>query len=168
MPPDSFAAELSKRLALLDWQNGSQRRIAAFYPIFEAKIDQLIRRFYDHLLGRPDISAILKQNDITGRIIPAQRAHWLRLFRCEFSQEYVVQARAIGQAHYRHQIPVYAYIYGYNYMLTLVLELASQNVRNTDLAPLLADISRVVCLDMELALAAYVREHWTDTNRVAI
>jgi hypothetical protein len=167
MPSESLATELLKRLPLLDWQNASQRRVAAFFPTFEAKIDPLIRRFYDHLLSRPDVARILRKVDIPG-LIPAQRAHWLKLFRCEFSEEYVSHARAIGQAHYHNQIPVYAYIGSYNYMLTLILEVASQNVRGFDLAPLLADISRLVCLDMELALAAYVREHWTDTNRVAI
>ena len=167
MPAEVFF-EVERRLALLGWQSQSERRIASFYPIFEAKIDQLLRRFYDHLSTCPEVARILAKHDIAGRLIPAQWTHWLKLFQCEFTEEYVLRARRIGQAHYRLQVPVYAYIGSYTFMQTLILEEASNHVRGLDLAPLLGDISRIISLDMELSIAAYVREHWRDNQRILL
>jgi hypothetical protein len=155
IPPD-----LTRRLALLGWEGSSAKRIEAFYPVLEAKIDQLIRRFYHHLLGRPETARLLESVDITGHLIPAQRKHWLRLFRCEFDAEYVIHARRIGEVHYRKHVPLYAYMASYNYFLCLTLGIATDRVTGFELPLLLADISRLVSLDMELSLSAYVRERW--------
>lgn len=159
---------LDRRLALLGWTPQSTARIRAFRPIFETHIDRIIRCLYDHLLRHPESARLLAGLDITRHLVPAQRAHWLKLFECAFDDVYVRNALRIGQVHYQHQVPPYVYIASYNYFLGNILAASAEATRWFDLPDLLADISRLVSLDMELSLSAYVRQHWKNDDHAQV
>jgi len=160
--------DMRKRLMLLGITSQSQMRIRHFNPVLVTNIDKIIRRFYEHILSFPEAASLLTKVDIKGRLIPAQREHWLQLFKCEFSDEFVNRALRIGRIHYTNRIPPYLYMGGYNYFLCAVLEMAAQHVRGLDLPELLADITRLVTLDMDLSISAYLREHWRDGEGDAV
>ena len=159
---------LAPRLSLLGWTSESTARIRGFNPTFKSHVDRIIRRLYDHLLARPESARLLVGKDVHGTLAPAQREHWLRLFRCEFDDDYVRDALRIGQVHYRQQVPPYIYMAAYNYFLTSTLAVSVEAVRGLDLPYLLTDISRLVSLDLELSLSSYVRQHWGDEDTVLV
>jgi hypothetical protein len=156
-----MAQEIMRRLSLLGITADTKHNIGEFYPTLAGGIDGIIARFYAHILSFPEGKSALQNKDIKNSLAPRQRTHWLKLFSCSFDDEYYRSAVRIGQVHYDQKISPYLYLAGYNFFNCEMIRLAAQSHRDAvSLSNLLTSISRVVTLDMDLALSAYTREHW--------
>ena len=160
-----MAQELTRRLSLLGISADTKYNVGEFYPTLAGAIDGIISRFYAHILSFPEGKQALEKMDIQNSLIPRQRAHWLKLFSCKFDDDYYRSAVRIGQVHYEQRVSPYLYLAGYNFFSCELIRLAAQSHRDAvSLSNLLTSISRVVTLDMDLALSAYTREHWVRQN----
>jgi len=160
--------DIGKRLRLLGINDDTKHNVALFRPVLEAEIGNVINRFHAHILTLPEAKKIRENQDIKGRLAPLQRDHWMRLFSCRFDAEYVRGALAVGQRHFDRGVAPYIYIGGYTYFHCELIQLASRHfARPLELANLLSALSRLVSLDMDLALSAYTREYWTQAKGAA-
>lgn len=153
--------DIKNRLELLGIDEDTKHNIKQFYPVFSRSIDDIILKFYSHIVSFPEAQTIFKDFDIKGRLRSLQSAHWLRLFSCEFDDEYVNNALKIGQIHYTNRVAPYLYMAGYNMFHCEVIRVASEEYHDTIYLPhVLTAVTRVITLDMDLSLSAYTREHW--------
>jgi hypothetical protein len=160
--------DLEKRLRLLGITNDTKHNIGVFYPHFLNAIDDIAGQFYAHLLSFPEGKSLLADQDIKNSLKPRQQAHWIELFACQFNERYVTNALRVGQIHYKRKIAPYLYMAGYNFFHCQIISVASQHFGTAlELPNLLASITRVVTLDMDLALSAYTREHWRQLQGAA-
>lgn len=148
------------RLRLLGIDMSARMDAKRFFPIFEAHVDRIIAHFYDHMYSFAEARRLLGDPQNVLRLSERQKQHWLRLFSCRFDAEYVRSALHVGEVHYARRVPPYLYLAGYNFFHCELIRLASATITGIEVPPLLAAITRLVTLDMDLALSAYTREHW--------
>ena len=155
---------LSRRLALLGITDDTKQNVAMFFPTFVGEVDDIIRKFYAHMLSFPVGKDIFADVDIRGSLERRQKEHWTRLFSCSFDEEYVASAIRVGQVHFKKKIAPYLYLAGYNFFHCELIQLASRTYAGSiGLPSMLSSITRVITLDMDLALSAYTREYWKGT-----
>ncbi len=151
---------IEPRLKMLGIDAGVRISAKRFFPIFEAHIDRIVADFYDHLYSFAEARRLLGDAARIARLQQHQKLHWLRLFSCSLDADYVRGALHVGEIHYARRIPPYLYLAGYNFFHCELIRLASATLPGLEVPQLLADLTRLVTLDMDLALSAYTREHW--------
>lgn len=152
---------IETRLALLGIGDDTVHNARLFYPTLYAALDRIVEKFYNHLLSFPDARQILAPMDVQTRLAPRQKAHWEKLFSCRIDERYVAEALLVGKIHFQSKVPPYLYLAGYNFFHCQIIKLATEKYdRLTGLPEILAGTSRLITLDMDLALSAYTREFW--------
>lgn len=152
---------IGKRLQLLGIDSKTTNIIHGFYPTLNMEIDNAISRFYAHLLTQPEGRAMFGDRRAVAALKPRQREHWMSLFSCTFDEAYVESAIKVGRIHYERKIAPYLYMAGYNFFHAELNGVAWRHCQDRGmLRDLLEAISRLVTLDMELALSAYTRQRW--------
>ena len=158
---NTIAPKLDARLALLSISEETKTHVAALTPVLSAELDPILRRFYRHIRGFPEGQALIPDDEMEKSLRARQRAHWLRLFSCRFDDDYVASALAVGRAHLRAGVAPYIYIAGYNFILCeLIKAVVVHHAGALNVSGLLTAMTRVVYLDMDLALSTYTRELW--------
>ena len=68
----------------------------------EPHIDDVLERFYTHILSYPEFKALFEDSDSIDRARASQKAHWLEeLFSGHFRSSYFNKADKIGRTHAR-------------------------------------------------------------------
>lgn len=160
-------AALQRRLKLLEIDDDVHIDVEKIHPVLHANLDVVIDRFYDHLMSFPECRKIFDKTGSLVTLPKRQRLHWLDLFSCRFDEAYAKRALAVGRAHFRHGIAPYVYISGYTFFHCWLLRaIAESHAGAAELPRYLAATTRIIHLDMDLALSAYTREFWA-TRRAA-
>ena len=153
--------DITRRLVLLGITDDTKQNISIFFPTFTAEIDGIIKKFYAHILSFPEGKEIFSGIDIRGSLERRQKEHWIRLFSCRFDAQYTSSAIRVGQAHFEKKIAPYLYLAGYNFFHCELIQLISKTyAKSIGLPSMLSGITRLITLDMDLALSAYTREYW--------
>jgi hypothetical protein len=151
--------DLTRRLALLEITPETNLVLEPFRLKLNSALDGIVHRFYRHLQSHPEGQRFFPDNSRIPALVEKQRAHWQRLFNCQFDAAYLEGCTAIGQAHLRAGIAPYLYIAGYTYFLVELQKFAALHFSNPqELGTILAAATRLVHLDMDLALSVYTRE----------
>jgi len=153
--------QLQKRLDLLRIDDKTKASLALAFPVFQEEIDSIVAKFYDHITAFPEAAAILKSRHQVAALKFKQKKHWSSLFSCAFDEKYVASAVRIGTVHFQHGVAPYLYIAGYTFFhCALIDALTARQSLAADLPRILAAITRVISLDIDLALSVYTREYW--------
>lgn len=152
--------DLQKRLFMLSITDTTIANLSLFHPHVRDNMDSMVAAFYRFIHQMPATAAIFKDHEVERRLKPAQKAHWTGLLAGQFDAAYRARALKIGMAHYRHKVAPYVYIAGYNFFHCELIRVASMHYEGQELAAVLQSITKVISLDMDLALSAYVRAAW--------
>ena len=165
----SHSSVLEHRLMLLGITEDIRHNVRLYYPSFRRDIHTFSAKFYKHMQSTPEGKKLFGNQDIKNHLIPKQEGHWLHLFSCNFDEAYLRNAIRIGRVHYQKNIPPYLYMVGYNFFHCRIIYHAAETFQpRLELPALLASISKIVTLDMDLALSAYTREHWRGSDVVEV
>jgi methyl-accepting chemotaxis protein len=148
--------------------------LRALWPVVEAHLDDILRRFYKHVMSEPALKNLVGSRQAS--LESAQKAHWGRLFHAAFDQEYVDSINRIGRAHVRIGLEPRWYIAGYQFVLN---ELVAIVVRKYRLSPkrltvTIQAMNRAVMLDLDYAISTYqeilmeAQENRTKTLKEAV
>ena len=152
---------IQNRLALLSINKETKAYLEALKPVLDAELDGIIRRFYHHIRSFPEGHALIADDKLEASLRARQKAHWLRLLSCNLDEQYVTSALAVGRAHLRVGVAPYLYIAGYNFFLgELIKAVVTHFAGAMNVSGILTAMTRVVFLDMDLALSTYTRELW--------
>ncbi len=157
----SVPIDLRHRLELYGITSQTRLNVGAFLPTLMAHFDPMIRSFYKHILAFPDVKKIIRTPEMEHHLRARQREHWTTMFDCRFDAAYAARAVAVGRAHHRAGVAPFHYVAGYNYFLCEMLHLAAlHHLGTSELSGILTSLTRIVTLDLELALTAYTKEIW--------
>lgn len=170
------AAHLQDRLSFLRIDQDTRAALKAFQPVLEKELPGLLKDFYVHISGRPELmqlfgpdSAAQRTNMDAAR--SAQLKHWINLFSGRFDEAYAESARSTGLTHSRSGLDASAYIGGYGFIMSRLSALATSTVlagrkrgAEDKLAALLRALNQAVALDLDLALSSYI-EAEAETHR---
>lgn len=153
---------LAARLRLLGIDDTTLHNMRQIRPLLLRELEAIVEELYRHLLSFPEVARLLPEKDI--RVLKVkQKAHWTALFECNFDDHFAEYAMRVGQVHFDRKIPPYVYLAAYNYVQCLIVARISKAVNGRDdLAGALSSLSRVITLDIDLALSAYTRAYWND------
>lgn len=151
--------DLTRRLALLGITPDAAKVIEPFRLKLYDAMDGIVFRFYRFLQSQPEGQRFFPDDNRINQLVPKQRDHWRKLFNGEFDETYINGCQAIGHAHLVNGVAPYLYIAGYTFFLVELQNFAVMHFANPqELKTIMAMVTRLVHLDMDLALSVYTRE----------
>lgn len=156
----SHALAVSERLRFLNVTGEERDALRAIGPVLQEALPGILGRFYAHVKRFPTMAQMFSGQAMMDSAARRQQGHWSMLLAGDISERYVESARVIGTTHYRIGLEPQWYIGAYGFLLgemsTLVLEYcASRAGRRVNAAHALSGVSKMVLLDIDLALAIY-------------
>jgi ABC-type transporter Mla subunit MlaD/hemoglobin-like flavoprotein len=153
----------SKHLAFLGLDLSDNHRLQAIRPALQQAMPRLLDRFYQHILTEPELKRKFADAKAIGIAREAQARHWDLLFAGRLDDAYRQSALRVGNAHFRIGLTPRWYIAGYSFILAELLDVVARHcvpmVRSDAATRRSVEsqqvVSRLVMLDMELAISTY-------------
>ncbi len=144
----------------------AKQALQDFGPALDAALPDILAHFYQHVLGWPEMAAMFKEPSAMDRARGAQAEHWRKLFRGDFSSDYIASVERIGRMHSRIGLDPRWYIGGYAYLVADMMEVAcrtrigliSSRSARSGLGKLAGALTRAVLLDIDLVVDVYTRD----------
>ncbi len=125
----------------------------------EPAVDDLLDRFYAHILGYPEIKALFVDDESVARARAAQKRHWLEaLFSADFDPLEIDLAVQIGKVHERVGLTPGLYMGAYCFMLNGFISVIA-DAHDGDVGDLVRKIqalNKTVFLDMTFVVDSYL------------
>ncbi len=153
--------DVADRLAFLGLSEEDRRSLASLEPILEQHADVLVSAFYRHLLSFAETRALLRDPEVTQRLLHKQRAYLLSLASGRFDDEYVAERLAIGETHERIRLEPRYYLGAYAVYFSLLAPLVRESFRSDPNAAerAIGALVKTLLFDAELAMEAYIARH---------
>ncbi len=147
-----------RRLDFLELGERDEALLAELREFGRKHVDSFVEDFYRHLLRFEGTRKFLDGEERIARLKRTQRAYFLRMLRGNFDQEYFESRLAVGDAHQRIDMPPEWYIGAFALYLRLFIDrlFAEFGDDPPHLAALLKAVTKVIFLDMSLAIDAYI------------
>ncbi|HET7058519.1 MAG TPA: protoglobin domain-containing protein [Nitrospiraceae bacterium] len=129
-------------------------------PLMDRCVDELVEAFYQHLLGFSETRKLLTDQLITTRLKDAQKMYLRSIVSGPYDEAYRDSRFKIGQVHDRIGLTPQWYLGAYSLYLTLLQPLVLHEFRNrpADADAVLSALTKVVFLDIQLAIEAYIQK----------
>jgi len=151
------------------FQYGAEERaaLAGLAPHLEKHADNLVAAFYRHLLSFPETQKLLRDPEVTQRLLVKQREYLLSLAGPEIDEAYLEQRRRIGEVHARIGLEPRWYLGAYAlYQSLLIPILLEQQADALRVRRSVAALQRLLKLDASLAIDAYMEQHERDLEHL--
>ena len=166
---DALGVERATRLAFFDVTERDGEQLRAFREVATGSVDDLVTRFYEHLLAFPPLAELLAS--VPGRIERLQglqRAYFLQITEGRFDDAYVESRLRVGDAHARLGVKPIWYIGAFALYLRLALRsLVTASGDGTTILPQVEALVKAVFLDMSLAIDTYIYGGFVDREAAA-
>lgn len=150
---------MEERLSFLNIDHNTLSELRNAKDILEPAMDDMLDRFYSHILKEPDLRALFVDEDSIDSARSAQKNYWLTtLFDGKYDNTYFEKAAQIGRVHARVGLTPNWYIGGYCLMLGQFIELISNKYSDTGepTTQIIQAVSKAVFLDMDLVIHSYL------------
>ncbi len=148
----------AERLAFFAIEPDDAERLAAYRPIAERAVDDIVREFYAHLLRFPELERLLSGE--AGRIPKLkglQRRYFLELTEGRPDARYFESRLRVGKAHQEFGLRPVWYIGAFSLYLRLALRsLVDATGDGKQVLPVIESLIKMVLLDMSLAMDTYI------------
>ena len=148
------------RKAFLLLTKEDEQGLKLLQPLMDRHVEDLVSAFYQHLLGFGETRKLLTDDLITTRLKDAQKSYLRSLVRGPYDEAYRDSRLKIGQVHDRIGLTPQWYLGAYSLYLTLLQPLVLHEFRNrpADADAALSALTKVVFLDIQLAIEAYIQK----------
>ncbi len=169
----AIAHVLKERLAFTGIREDDVKLLGIIRPVIEKELPRLVSVFYDHMRGWPSLTQMFNGEKGMSSAAGAQVSHWKRLFSGSFDDAYFESVRRIGLIHSRIGLKPQWYIGGYAFVASQLLAAINTHysrslnqLRSRREAPqVIAAITKVIMLDMDLAISVYLEESEAEAKR---
>jgi signal transduction histidine kinase len=152
------AAGRSRRLAFLQLGPEDQRNLTEINALVREHVDEIVEAFYAHLAAFDETRRLLSTDAQVVRLKQILREYSLRMTEGVFDADYFESRLRVGDAHQRIDVQPQWYLGTYNIYLRLLIEQLRAAYRDDPdrLVALIESLSKVMFLDMTLAVEAYI------------
>jgi signal transduction histidine kinase len=153
-----------RRLAFFELTDADTRALREYRTLAERSVDDVVRRFYDHLLAVPDLEALLlAEQGRVAKLQGLQRAYFLELSEGRFDGDYFESRLRVGDAHQRIGLRPEWYIGAFSLYLRLALRVLVEHAGDgARVLPAFEALVKAICLDMSLAMDTYIYGGFVD------
>lgn len=151
--------QIKRQLRFLDIDSDTSSTLRDHEELFESSIDDILDRFYEHILNEPEIAALFEDDESVRRAREAQKHHWLTtLFAMKLGRAQFDQAERIGRAHVGIGLVPSWYLAGYCFVLNHFIELVSKRFENdaASLSRVTQALNKAIFLDINLVIESYL------------
>ena len=147
-----------RRLAFLDLGPDDEANLTEIREFARTHVDDIVEAFYAHLLSFEETRQLLDDDALVARLKQTQRAYFLRMTEGRFDADYFESRLRVGDTHQHIDLQPQWYLGTYNLYLRLVMERLRDHYRDDPdkLIALVSSLSKVIFLDMGLAIDAYI------------
>lgn len=147
-----------RRLAFLELTEKDEELLAELRDFAWAHVDRFVEHFYVHLGKFDEPRRLLGDEERVQRLKRTQRAYFLRMFEGRFDRDYFESRLRVGDAHQRIDMAPEWYVGAFALYLRLLIDMLFAEFGNdpAHLAELLKAVSKVVFLDVGLAIDSYI------------
>jgi PAS domain S-box-containing protein len=156
VPVKYTAQEISRRLAYLDIADEDRAILADIAPILLPRSDELVEKLTAHLLRFDEIKKLLADESLMGARKQKYSAYLARLLSGNYDRDYFEGRSRIGLIHQDIGVGIQHYLGAFRLYAQLLTEtLLNEQLDPPRLAKAISAISKIIALDMGLALDAY-------------
>ncbi len=151
--------QIKRQLRFLNIDASTSSALRDHEELFESAIDDVLDRFYAHILKEPEIAALFEDEQSVKRAREAQRRHWLKtLFAVRLGRAQFDQAERIGKAHVAIGLIPSWYLAGYCFVLNHFVELFSSRFEGdtAGLSRVVKALNKAIFLDINLVMESYL------------
>lgn len=151
--------QIKRQLRFLDINTDTSSTLRNHEELFESSIDDVLDRFYAHILKEPEIAALFEDDQSVARAREAQRRHWLKtLFTMKLGKAQFDQAGRIGRAHVGIGLVPSWYLASYCFVLNHFVELFAARFENdaAGLGRVTQALNKAIFLDINLVIESYL------------
>ncbi|MFQ5670076.1 MAG: protoglobin domain-containing protein [Acidobacteriota bacterium] len=153
--------ELEERQRFVCLGAGELELLASLREAIRARADEVIDRFYEHLLGFPHLREILSSPEIVKRVKAAQKEYLLSLTRGRIDRDYEEDRLRIGRSHEQAGLQPQWYLGAYSIYLDLLHPVVMDCYRDEPMKGMRAclALTKLMNLDSQIVLDAYFDIH---------
>ncbi len=158
------AAGCARRLAFLGFDADDTENLARLRQFAHASVDGIVEDFYRHLLSFEETRRLLDDDGTIARLKKVQREYFLRMLDGDFGRDYFESRLRVGAAHAHTDLRPEWYLGAYALYVQLLTRRLRAHYRDDPdtLLALLGSFTKVVFLDMGLAIDAYIVSGYVD------
>lgn len=150
--------EVDYRKALLGFSPEDVRRLCALRPAIEARLDDLVDRFYRAQTQEPEIALLIGDAGTLARLRSAQRTYILGLFSGVYDLEYVNNRLRIGLVHKRIGVEPKLYLSAVHTLKDLLIAaIADAQLDREACNQAIASLHKLLYFDVTLVFETYIR-----------
>ena len=152
-----FTLDRETRVRFLKIDQETRSALREFWPQVQSEIDGILKSFYDHLRGFPEVKHLVGDSSNIEQLMRAQKHHWQSLFSADFDDAFLEKVRRIGETHHRLGLEPRWYIGAYAMLLDRLQD-AGERIHKRSAEKrrkLSAALTKAVFLDMDVAISVY-------------
>lgn len=150
--------EITNRKQLFLIEDTDERRLAAFRPHIDHRVDLLVNSFYEMQTGITEIALLIGDADTLARLRNAQRRYVLDLFSGVYDLEYVNNRLRIGLVHKRIGVEPKLYLSAVLGLKRLLQTLFDELLDDHDEREALRSaLDKLIMFDITLVFETYIR-----------
>lgn len=150
--------DIENRKTLLALSVDDFKRLKAYRPIIEGRVDKLVDCFYKMQTSVAEIALLIGDADTLDRLKAAQRKYVLDLFSGIYDLEYVNNRLRIGLVHKRIGVEPKLYLSAINTLKGLLLEIMFETLNEkTERMAMIAALDKLLLFDITLVFETYIR-----------
>ncbi|MFN3671341.1 MAG: methyl-accepting chemotaxis protein [Bosea sp. (in: a-proteobacteria)] len=161
-----MTSPIQDRLAFLQIDQQTKDDVRRLKPIVAARVPRALDKFYQNIQRYPQTCKFFASPEMMSSARARQISHWDVILEGEFGEDYYERVSTVGRTHARIGLEPRWYIGGYALVLEDLIRAAIAEHDRTknwlqgrgqsdQLANSLAGLSKVVLLDIELAVSVY-------------
>lgn len=150
--------ELKDRMELFGFTPKDADTLVSVKSLIDDHIDGLVEEFYAHQTKNPDISLLIGDRGTLERLMNAQRAYILDLFRGIYDLEYVDNRLRIGMVHKRIGVEPKLYLAAVTSLKGMINRLIrSSYAEAQDALKVIQSLEKLISFDVSLVFDTYIR-----------
>lgn len=159
--------DLQESIKLLRLDEQQLTLLKEIRPLIERDADEIIRRFYDHVLTVPGLKAIIDQFSTVDRLYVTMKKYLLSIFTDKIDENFMSWRVKIGEVHKRINLPPFYYLSSYQVMYDEILPRIIQHYRKKPEQSLQLSLAilRIFSFDQQVVMASYIQSYMHDLDK---
>ncbi len=162
-------ARLADNLRTFGLEGDKLDALRQSYDITSRGIDPALDDFYKFALANPDMARFFGPSGDVSHARARQKEHWQILLSGRFDRTYIDSAHAVGNVHFKIQLPFDFYFGAYSRVSSLLVQHLADSVNEAGLsgaetARMIAAVNSAFALDSSVIVDAYSKAQEAELN----
>ena len=158
--------DLADRVSFIGLDDKARSALRSIRPLIQAQVKVALSKFYEKLARVPETRKFFKDESHMDSASRRQQSHWDIISQADFSQDYVLGVRAVGETHARIGLEPRWYIGGYalvsDHLIRAIIHdmwpkgLLARTDGGADAGQAVSSFVKAMLLDMDFAISIYL------------